>query len=567
MKEFIKKHPFEIFLLCLILIPHVVLACHNPNTVLDWYTSDDAFYYFQAAKNIAAGDGSTFDGITLTNGYHPLWMLILIPVFWFARFSHLLPLRILMVLLGLLNVGSGIFLYNMGNRFFNGKIAALVSLLWALTPAIHTITTKGGVESGLSVFFIFLFWDKLTALNRSNKQEDGNLRQVVMVGLIAVLVILSRLDNVFLVFFGGTWFWLSWWQPTHLADPTPKRKWLWRLQTGLAFFLPVFIIMLVYMGYNHLVFGTSSPVSGQIKRWWGTLDNTLYGFPIRRIQTFFGQFFTSDEDLGPWSALTAPLYLYAEQIATTLGHEGSLQWRRLILMTGGGIGAILSTITLFFDRKQAFKKLWNLGLIPLFLACFVQICYYKLGHSLAQQPWYWMMERIFLILIGGVLLDSLYSLALQVFREKNNFSKLVPSLAVAASVLVCVNFLAYMQLSSRSNPDVSGHYYFDRPRWLDETVESGSVIAITGAGNLGYFSTDQVIVNLDGLMNSNDYFQHLQAGTGADYLSQIGVDFIFGNEYMILETNPYTSMLDGHLQEVTRYHFEERELILWKFTP
>ena len=39
---------------------------------------DDAFYYFQIARNLAAGEFSTFDGgITRTNGYHPLWLLLI----------------------------------------------------------------------------------------------------------------------------------------------------------------------------------------------------------------------------------------------------------------------------------------------------------------------------------------------------------------------------------------------------------------------------------------------------------------------------------------------------------
>ena len=44
-------------------------------------TFDDAFYYFGIARNVAEGHGSTFDGINLTNGYHPLWMLLSVPVF------------------------------------------------------------------------------------------------------------------------------------------------------------------------------------------------------------------------------------------------------------------------------------------------------------------------------------------------------------------------------------------------------------------------------------------------------------------------------------------------------
>ena len=38
---------------------------------------DDAYFYLQIARNIAEGQGSTFDGIATTNGYHPLWMAAL----------------------------------------------------------------------------------------------------------------------------------------------------------------------------------------------------------------------------------------------------------------------------------------------------------------------------------------------------------------------------------------------------------------------------------------------------------------------------------------------------------
>lgn len=49
-----------------------------PTIVLE-ATSDDAFYYFQIARNIATGHNVTFDGETLTNGFHPLWMALLTP--------------------------------------------------------------------------------------------------------------------------------------------------------------------------------------------------------------------------------------------------------------------------------------------------------------------------------------------------------------------------------------------------------------------------------------------------------------------------------------------------------
>ncbi len=42
---------------------------------------DDSFYYLEIARNIAAGRGSTFDGLQPTNGYHPLWMSVCVKLF------------------------------------------------------------------------------------------------------------------------------------------------------------------------------------------------------------------------------------------------------------------------------------------------------------------------------------------------------------------------------------------------------------------------------------------------------------------------------------------------------
>ena len=37
---------------------------------------DDGYFYPQIARHIVHHQGSTFNGIMLTNGYHPLWMVL-----------------------------------------------------------------------------------------------------------------------------------------------------------------------------------------------------------------------------------------------------------------------------------------------------------------------------------------------------------------------------------------------------------------------------------------------------------------------------------------------------------
>ena len=48
----------------------------------------------------------------------------------------------------------------------------------------------------------------------------------------------------------------------------------------IAYFLPVVILTGLYMIWSQVNFGTPMPVSGQIKQWWGTLTNAIYGSPI-----------------------------------------------------------------------------------------------------------------------------------------------------------------------------------------------------------------------------------------------------------------------------------------------
>src|ERR1700679_99291 len=42
------------------------------------FQEDDFYYYLKTAINFVHGAGSTFNGIVPTNGYHPLWFLLIV---------------------------------------------------------------------------------------------------------------------------------------------------------------------------------------------------------------------------------------------------------------------------------------------------------------------------------------------------------------------------------------------------------------------------------------------------------------------------------------------------------
>ena len=76
----------------------------DPERVITGFLSDDAFYYLKIARSIAEGRGSTFDGLHPTNGYHPLWMLVVVGVTALAP-AGLVPPALAVIVL---SIGMGL---------------------------------------------------------------------------------------------------------------------------------------------------------------------------------------------------------------------------------------------------------------------------------------------------------------------------------------------------------------------------------------------------------------------------------------------------------------------------
>jgi hypothetical protein len=469
---------------------------------------------------------------------------------------------LLIVVSALLSAGSAILLYRILRRFAAEGIAAITATLWSVLPRIHDLTMHSGVEAGLNAFCLLLFWHALVTYESGSSTKVA-LRTLPWLGFFAALAIFARLDNVFIIAFGAAWLRVRTWQP-----PRGKRApgaWRWRALTGLAFCAPVAALMFLYLAWNKLGFDTFTPISGQVKLWWGTLRNTVYGFPVRHAGAFFGQLVTNDAELGPWSLLTAPFYSAAEWLLAVLGQTVDVELRRvaLLALTALTVGSLLALV--WKQRSTLATSARRLGLLPFFAGCMAQIAYYKLSGSVAQQPWYWIAEMLLILLLLGLILQAIWvRLQPRSAKTRTRFAK---RLTLAAMVLLSLSYVFFITTAFRAPGDGSNHFYLDRARWLESVTQPGERIAITGAGNLAYFIDERTIVNMDGLMNTRAYLDAMKAGRGAAFLAQLGVDYVFGNEYILRETNPYAPMLEGHLQPYAVYVFADRELPLWRFVP
>jgi hypothetical protein len=63
--------------------------------------------------------------------------------------------------------------------------------------------------------------------------------------------------------------------------------------------------------------------------------------------------------------------------------------------------------------------------------------------------------------------------------------------------------------------------FLNETREVESFTEPGSKIGMTGGGLVGYFIEDRTVVNLDGLINSVEYFIAMQAGTAKAFLDEL----------------------------------------------
>jgi hypothetical protein len=203
---------------------------------------DDGYYYLQIARQVARGAGSTFDGLHPTNGYHPLWLLGLLPVF--AAFPRAeAAVQAAVWLQGLLLAGATAVTY-LAARFelppAASASAALAFSILALRPAL------GGLEFALHALTVaaslwaFLAW-----------RAEPTSARAWRLGFLLALAFLARLDNVLLAVLIAAAVFLQ-----------------GRSRAAVAVLLPVLVAAGAYAAVNLALFGHVLPVSGQAKRLW-----------------------------------------------------------------------------------------------------------------------------------------------------------------------------------------------------------------------------------------------------------------------------------------------------------
>lgn len=235
------------------------------------WVEDDFFYYSVIAENLAETGRSTFDGVTLSNGYHPLWMLICTAIAKIFS-AHSAPFFVSIFLVQAALVAGGVWAFvALGRKAIGAGLLSSAGLMVGATVYGVALTIWGanGMEIALLAPLV-----PMLLLSAWTLCEKPNLRKAFIAAGLLCACILSRLDMV--VVFAPLGLGIA-------ALLIKRVGWAGTLRMTPA--LAAFIPLGLYVVLNIVVFGHAMPLSGQAKRL--MIEGAGFGISEVAIGTFF----------------------------------------------------------------------------------------------------------------------------------------------------------------------------------------------------------------------------------------------------------------------------------------
>jgi hypothetical protein len=168
-----------------------------------------------------------------------------------------------------------------------------------------------------------------------------------------------------------------------------------------------------------------------------------------------------------------------------------------------------------------------------------------------MRSWYWTVESflIFLFILAAFLVWY------EMYPESKSIRGIIYAITGIAAILVISTtstriYRTYPPLKGGLDPES----YLIIPRTVEALTPPGAVIGTPGGGTLSYFIRDRRIVNLDGLMNSKEYFEALKTRNTHPILKRMGMEYVYANQYAILSSPPYDQIFAGCLEPLDQVY-------------
>jgi hypothetical protein len=439
------------FLLLVFLLTRIFLLI-RPFPEIDSYAlTDDTYLSLKIAKNIADGYGMTYGGIP-TNGFQPLYVFMMVPVFAVIKSNLLLPVYIAMIVLSVFSLLSAVVLYRMILKLFGSSESAfIVSLLFVTTPALIRNMTNG-LETSIS-FFFFLLAVYFLYLFREVSLVNIKSKRIFLFGLLLGFSVLARIDNVFLFLMLFIWFVIK----VRREKPGIKAV----IYRTLALTAGFSVIYMPWLAVSYFYTGMLYPVSGEAVR----VQGIYYAVHRTNLTNFY------------FSELYRSLRYFV------------LNYFTVIIL-------IIALLPLIF-KKRRLGFLRGFISIKHFPLITTSVLFYAVYVFYISAFWYFPRYLVPLFvpvsILTGFLVKELFTYGF--FRRKKNMF-----FTGITAILLLINVL---------RPGFRDYYfgmhipegYFGISAWVSGNMKEGSIIGSLQTGALAYFAENVKVYNLDGVVN------------------------------------------------------------------
>ena len=461
---------------------------------------DDAYYYFNIARNLAEGHFSTFDGgISQTNGYHPLWMVLITPFYWiFTREAALFGIKAFEIMLVTGAVGLVVSAVRMARLPWILLFAALPGLL--SRPDLIA-----GMEAAAALFLLGILFVVLSLFARNPTRWKWPMSFTVF------MLPWVRLEYVAISLAAtGALGFVEWVQRDRRPWGPASRRTVVRSISSLKSIHPfasAWAGLLVYFAYNSGVFGGTVPVSGAAKAMWSRQlwegKGSEYSF-LENFQDMMQRLTVGPSEFVMGIEVCAYFLVAGWWAHRVRRREDALLLSFLAGVFSLGCGHLAQFLyaVLFLHPDVHYYSGWYYVPAYLLTALIVPVRCYVIGHFIRRlifPKW----PRVANVARGGVLVIGMI-----VTFEKVTFTG--PYLSI--------------DQQSKSDDRSWGMSSYAGTRVMNRIVPKGSVIGSWDAGIIGYFSSFPV-VELNGLVNSYEYLSSpgLDSLPSSDFSRRFGI--------------------------------------------